>query len=1215
MKSKNLLTALFGLLLVFLFCGACVSSTYAGGIGYSTGGNASSGGGGVGGWVNYDCTLNLLQAGWYQGQYLDDEGAVGNGKYYCPHWIKITGEDYKYLLEKKYMVGKYSGLDTCANDDYVVISGNYRNPDYDYGDGYHGIVIQNFTDETTMLNLHYVGKTTHTIMSVANDVSTKKGYTSVVSYKANGSMSAGFFGENAGTIGGKEYTYGELLSEVLTTYKLKEIDVASFCLSSINEEYDLDVEGRNIYDNTALTSGDIKPAASGDGDKEVTRKKLNADGYRFICWKDSTSSGKKDCITDTDSSSDPYVSDLSGGSYTKYHKNLSEDHTVYAYYAPMYKLSISAGTGTSITVERKSNTYAGSDGNLSDDSAIYKDDKLKICLTVDSGYTLKSFTIKSGTGSATDISPNGKYCTDTSSSQFTVNADTAIVAEATRDEFYGKSLVSSSNGQWSSSNGVSVGANNSYTQESGSQTYYINNCDPIVGCTAKFWHYLKRGGGGGSTTYSIKRSSNYDSVSSVEVISKKTESFGSGAEVKLREESFTNKLKPGQVVCESLTFDAGAAKGEKTLTVCAAALGNAQPPDPENPDGPEGDKSFLNLQVKNNDVSKYKDYQRSVYAKPGDTVNFRAIYNPVLQYTYNLRPEKIKVDSGSVIRPATGRNTTSRMHELYNNNKSQLGSGLKNWNNAFSIDGSVLASPKTYSYTLGDTTRQEAINSYEVKMDNVGTTLSETARTNAIDAAKTTPSQVKFNSESIGGEAFDVGNIITTPKNSVASVVVPYNYENTTSISNNDNETMYAGETFTLKYKYIVSPRTNNLTTNSTSEKYATGVPNPQWRVKIVVNGEEILTSVVDMNDDVLQKVSLNEIGVQRSSDKQTSFIVPDVPAGTTVCVASMIYPANSGGYDSLNMNGSNTWTESELKCFKVAKKPNLQVWGGGVYSSGKIQTTVSAKKHLAGVNAYSPDGKNDYHVFGSWGELEVVSLGAVTGFASGASTGYPMGSVEKSLNFCVRSVLTFANENCSRGGAGVLGGSSQETVKKNRDDLIAELRNGQSRDNIQYNEVVGDVTVGGDEKPSVGATKIIKAEGTIIINGNIDFLDSYSYSTIEDVPKLVLYANNIKINCEVTRVDAVLIAENDVDTCGNANGADINSSIYSNQLRINGAVIANTLTARRTYGASTGEYSIIPAEVINYDSTLYLWGTNNTSITKTGKLTTTYLREAAPRY
>ena len=70
-----------------------------------------------------------------------------------------------------------------------------------------------------------------------------------------------------------------------------------------------------------------------------------------------------------------------------------------------------------------------------------------------------------------------------------------------------------------------------------------------------------------------------------------------------------------------------------------------------------------------------------------------------------------------------------------------------------------------------------------------------------------------------------------------------------------------------------------------------------------------------------------------------------------------------------------------------------------------------------------------------------------------------------------------------------------------------------------------------------------------------------------------------------------------------------------SKQLMINGSVISNTLTLGRTYGAATGKNSVVPAEIINYDTSLYLWANNQSSAKTSGKLAETYINELAPRY
>ena len=65
----------------------------------------------------------------------------------------------------------------------------------------------------------------------------------------------------------------------------------------------------------------------------------------------------------------------------------------------------------------------------------------------------------------------------------------------------------------------------------------------------------------------------------------------------------------------------------------------------------------------------------------------------------------------------------------------------------------------------------------------------------------------------------------------------------------------------------------------------------------------------------------------------------------------------------------------------------------------------------------------------------------------------------------------------------------------------------------------------------------------------------------------------------------------------------------------VNGTIITHEMNANRTYGAAKGSNSIIPAEIINYDTTLYLWGSNEADVSESGKLTDTYSHELSPRF
>ncbi|MBQ3321184.1 hypothetical protein IJG71_03635, partial [Candidatus Saccharibacteria bacterium] len=148
----------------------------------------------------------------------------------------------------------------------------------------------------------------------------------------------------------------------------------------------------------------------------------------------------------------------------------------------------------------------------------------------------------------------------------------------------------------------------------------------------------------------------------------------------------------------------------------------------------------------------------------------------------------------------------------------------------------------------------------------------------------------------------------------------------------------------------------------------------------------------------------------------------------------------------------------------------------------------------------------------------------------------------------------------------------------------------------------------------------IASSDEDITISG--DLVYSGTFNSLNELPKLVIYANNVNINCNVERIDALIIANDKVRTCSDS--GDINNIENSTQLKVNGAIISNNLEANRTYGASTGANSIIPAEIINFDPTLYKFG----DITKAGDddddeteitdpdstLDVVYIKETAPR-
>ena len=546
------------------------------------------------------------------------------------------------------------------------------------------------------------------------------------------------------------------------------------------------------------------------------------------------------------------------------------------------------------------------------------------------------------------------------------------------------------------------------------------------------------------------------------------------------------------------------------------------------------------------------------------------------------------------------------------------------------------------------------------------------------------------------------------PASSSAKVMVPFNFLNRTSITSSEDtdDIVFAGETKTIRMEIATLPKENNVTQDS----YTTKVPRAQWKLKVCYgtniegsgdesdsgpsvvedgdvggddegDGEFELGSDEMIDDESFEGYdrfseydgdeglnSYSDEGVCVESDsfsgtlngnsnmqgdittKDIKINVPDIVAGSDVCIRSAVYPSNSGADDNYtNENGNGEWAYSQDKiCYTVGKKPSMQVWGGNVFSKGSISTATSNKGHLDGYNTYNPSTNYSRHIFGSWNELGVISTGLIKGFGSGSALGYqsndggavwpkfhpedgrgnnaniigqPGGST--SISFCVHSPLTFANSGCNFGTVGLIGTATgtnkanddkqrviNRLIPENKPSSVTEV---DFNNNESYYYRNGSLVLNEANLGVAGAIKVVHATGNIEVDGDIVYGND-GYTTIFEVPKLVIYAEeNVEIDCNVKRIDALIMAGKQVQTC--ADSDDVNNQNNSNQLVVNGAIIANTMSAKRTYGASSGANSIIPAEIVNFDPTLYMWaGSNDQSDTVSGGLNATYTVEVSPR-
>ena len=331
-------------------------------------------------------------------------------------------------------------------------------------------------------------------------------------------------------------------------------------------------------------------------------------------------------------------------------------------------------------------------------------------------------------------------------------------------------------------------------------------------------------------------------------------------------------------------------------------------------------------------------------------------------------------------------------------------------------------------------------------------------------------------------------------------------------------------------------------------------------------------------------------------------------------------------------------------------KYPTFQVRGGSVFTYG------NENNGNVGVETKSPTVMQiggEQRVFSSWVEYGAFSNGYMnSGFASGAATGFGFDSGGGESYCKNRTTLSFANDlsafgnnyyDCPNGGNdGRTGLFNYDYPTFSIDASIERAReNAKSNEEIILRDNGDNDTVLASEGQETISGHVIVVAKNVTIEGNIVYGGGNNgyYGSLEQVPKLLIYATkSINIHCNVSRVDAVLFAGGDVNTCSDVD--DVNDEKRSRQLVINGAIVAKNVYFQRTYGAvnltsdgtlhnESGDYldkcqatnasqrycASIPAEIVNYDASIVTMGNQaNSAVTRTN-LVTIYQRELSPRY
>ncbi len=657
---------------------------------------------------------------------------------------------------------------------------------------------------------------------------------------------------------------------------------------------------------------------------------------------------------------------------------------------------------------------------------------------------------------------------------------------------------------------------------------------------------------------------------------------------------------------------------------------------------------------------------RLVYAKQGDILNWRHCYYPGVQRLAdtistrkNSDPEPSKLPS----KVNSLNNTEIRNWALKDNNfkVTQRNMSSKNASGLF-------------KYDVGDMTVGSWENDYKVLKGNVGEKLTETivssspAYISVTDEGKHSWNCNKYKvrkkiCDDDGKCHWRTRTRYETCRHSnrfyrtetentddeTASVYVPYNFTTSTDIELRSS-VVYAGEAATANATVAVNQRQNNTTRGY----YGTNTPDDtEVRIVTFYLSSEDYNSFNRNGDSSTSKdpcgyyeghgaesceTQFSREGALEgdyNSDKKNNFdnktvSVYDVTAGSYFCAAVGVSHTDSKNdtNDDGAGNVSNKWNISNASCRPVAKRPSLQVWGN-MFTSGNVKTSVSAKRVVAGEwnHPYSGNNANNTTVFGSWVELSIIhSTGTVKGLASGAATGRKTtnsnifgtrsdivagGSHEgNGVNYCAIRIPLTIPSTCV---GNAVKSSSNSNVIATPTDKTALVEHFINNENVGFTKKTETELSGYSLNP--GETVVYDAKGkTFTVRGNITYARD-DYNLLPEIPKMIIYAEDIDIECGVSQIDAVLIADGAVDTCSDANEHDENDRKRSNRLQINGAVIADEIHLKRTYGAATGDNSGVPAEIINYDTSLYLWGAPRSGAGATGSLTTVYQTELSPRY
>lgn len=348
--------------------------------------------------------------------------------------------------------------------------------------------------------------------------------------------------------------------------------------------------------------------------------------------------------------------------------------------------------------------------------------------------------------------------------------------------------------------------------------------------------------------------------------------------------------------------------------------------------------------------------------------------------------------------------------------------------------------------------------------------------------------------------------------------------------------------------------------------------------------------------------------------------LIGDLIAGTKMCYALSVQP---------RAHNSSQWRHSNPTCVTIGKKPKVQVHGSDLIvgrsfmnqslpsSSGNVSTSTTIKNI-----------SNVLSTFGSWVEYGILATNSIAGTASGSAYASPSGLTGATV--CNTSRLSFTSAGSLTCSSSTSKGYYQPSSPI--PDVAASFPVTSDTPSLGNNPSVnlsnsdlrgvytatGDVSIAGGNVENGRWVVIHAPSSTVTINGNITYSNDLM-NRIEDIPQVVIIAQNINITGNVTQIDAWLVAkggsgQGKINTCSSVNAAtELSTNVCNQQLVVNGPVMARTLLLWRTAGSGTGNSSGDPAEIFNLRPDAHLWAVARAL--DSSRAQTVYTLELPPRF